>query len=202
MADPVGTIGLGRPDDDLNLIYRGGENFLARMKSLSDLRASQEEAYLKLRMGEDAKAALQLADQRRAEAERIKEAALEVQAAAEKEAKERLDAAKIVWDESVAKATAEIEKATAAAKQTRKDADAYAKAKRASVDDAITTANLAKENADRLMRECQSKTDAALRAHSEAEEAAKRTTGEAKALKVKLDSHLDKLRRVIAEIER
>src|SRR6266478_10205070 len=43
---------------DFRAIYQGGENFLARAKALSDLKAQHDIAYANLRIGQDARAAL------------------------------------------------------------------------------------------------------------------------------------------------
>lgn len=62
------SVGPG-PESDLSLIYTGGDNFLARMKALSDAQAASDAALAELRLGQTAKAALTAAQDKQAQAE-------------------------------------------------------------------------------------------------------------------------------------
>jgi hypothetical protein len=58
-TDPTGTTGAspeGQPDD-LSVIYKGGDKFLDRMGALGNAQHASEEAYQRLQIGTDAKAA-------------------------------------------------------------------------------------------------------------------------------------------------
>jgi hypothetical protein len=69
-TDPTGTIGAspdGQPDD-LSVIYKGGDKFLDRMGALGNAQHASEEAYQRLQIGTDAKAAYEDAKRVRDEA--------------------------------------------------------------------------------------------------------------------------------------
>lgn len=66
--DTGGVSAAPPPESDLNLIYQGGQNFLARMAALSDARDKSERALLALAIGNDAKAAYEDAKAKSAEA--------------------------------------------------------------------------------------------------------------------------------------
>jgi hypothetical protein len=58
-TDPTGTVGKAPdgPLDDLNIIFKGGDKFLERIRAFENAQHAGEEAYQRLQIGTDAKAA-------------------------------------------------------------------------------------------------------------------------------------------------
>jgi chromosome segregation ATPase len=94
--------------DDLSIIYQGGARFLDRMRALDDARCASEEAYQRLQIGTDAKAAYEDAKREREEAKALR-----------REAEKVLDDAKA----KATKIVAEAETIRADAVRTNADAD-------------------------------------------------------------------------------
>jgi hypothetical protein len=73
-TDPTGTVGKtpDGPLDDLNIIFKGGDKFLEPMRALGNAQQASEEAFQRLQIGTDAKAAYAAAKQKVAEADSLK----------------------------------------------------------------------------------------------------------------------------------
>jgi hypothetical protein len=108
-SDPTGAQGTspGQPDD-LSIIYQGGGKFLDRMRALDDARCASEDAYQRLQIGTDAKAAYESAKRERDEALALR-----------REAEKVLDDAKV----KAAKIISDSNSIKAAADKTNADAD-------------------------------------------------------------------------------
>jgi hypothetical protein len=147
MADPTGTLGKGPPPDDLTLIYQGGDNFMARMKQLVDATQRHHEALARLQIGQDAKAALDQAQRKLADADVLQKQAAKTLADAEAKAKAQMAKA----DQTVADANAMQREADKRLSQVQ--------AREATAEAAIAKADRAKAEADRVRNELQAKID-------------------------------------------
>jgi vacuolar-type H+-ATPase subunit H len=81
-------------DDDLAAIYTGGENFMARMQAIAKLRDDQRAAYINLKVGIDAKTALDTAKAHQSDAEADRRKAAEELSAARAAARGIVDKAR------------------------------------------------------------------------------------------------------------
>ena len=154
MADPIGTVGKGPPPDDLSLIYQGGENFMARMAALDAKRREHEVAFLNLKIGSDAKAALKGAQECLEEAERNRTATAKILADAQEKARKELE-----------DASKEAQRVAAAAMDLRKKADEECAALRRNAEEYVAKT---KTNADEVLKAARSKLATAQRAQAEA----------------------------------
>src|SRR6266699_5165093 len=78
----AGPAGPSPEEQELQSIYLGGENFLARMKALSDAKKAHEEALQKAGKAKATQAALDKAEQAAKEAEQAKKDAEDIRARA------------------------------------------------------------------------------------------------------------------------
>ena len=108
-TDPTGTVGKApdSPLDDLNIIFKGGDKFLERMRAFENAQRASEEAYQRLQIGTNAKGAYE-------DAKRNRDEALALRREAEKVLNDaKATAAKIINDANSVKADAEKTKADA-----------------------------------------------------------------------------------------
>lgn len=181
---------------DFRAIYQGGENFLARAKALSDLKAQHDIAYANLRIGQDARAALDDAVRKQSSANGALDKAnttLETatQTATELMGKAREEAAAIVAEaKSAASAT------SAAASQIMLDANGYATDKKATADAA---ANRAADNEAETVK-LKEAAQAALDAHQAAIVVAGQAKADADAMAKAVRIKIDAMRQAIGEI--
>lgn len=138
--DPVGTIGAKPQEDDLALIYRGGDNFLARMKALSAAKDAHDRSFLELKIGADARSAFTEATAKRDEAEKLRAQAAETLRAAQEHRDQILSSAQKTADSVKAQAADEARDAAASATAMRADADKYAVSKKTAADRAVSAA--------------------------------------------------------------
>jgi hypothetical protein len=126
---------------ELELIYQGGENFLARMKALSDQRAAHEKALRELNLGSDAKAAYDEAQKLKGDAQADRESAKNELLEAKKQAAALLDDARAHADDLKNKALISARSAEEKANQVKADAESYADAKKGEADDLVNKAS-------------------------------------------------------------
>lgn len=199
-TDPTGTVGAvtrhGSGDDDFTVVARGGQNFLARMQKLVELRDDQESSYAKLQIGRDAAAALSAAQAKLADAEEQNQKARAALADAQAKAKDIVDKATQQAADTVKSAQEAKQKVETEAQQVRKDADAYAAKVRADVD---------KAREDTIERGNQAKAaeTAAIKAKGDYDDAAKKaalSASQADARAKDLQSRLDRLNAAIRDV--
>lgn len=183
-------------DPDLMVIYKGGDNFIARMAALTKAKSDAEDALAALQLGQDTKAAYSEANSKSADAH---QALADAQAQAAQIVAEAQAQAKSIADE----ATRSRDDLMAKAQSTSDTADAKVK-------QANDTLVQAQNDAARIVGEAQSRQDAAnqlmdqaaakghdadqRKADSEAEIA------KAKALQDQLSAKLAALRSAIAQV--
>jgi chromosome segregation ATPase len=153
MADPTGTVGgaSSRLDSDLALISRGGPTFVERLEQFAAAADRHEQAFAKLKIGQDAVAALDEAQRKLAEAGEMHKQAARTLADAQSKAKAQLAEAKADADRTVADADA-----------LKGEADkrlAQVQAREAAAEQAIAKAERAEAEANRLRTELQRKID-------------------------------------------
>jgi hypothetical protein len=120
MSDPVGTVGTPPHRQvefaDLESALKGGDDFSARIKEIHAARVAHEAAFAELRIGNDARAALDRAARLMDEAAAARTAAKAAVANAKKEAAEITS--RVRRDESAAQAAREEAEATLTRAQT------------------------------------------------------------------------------------
>jgi hypothetical protein len=126
---------------DLELIYQGGENFLARMKVLSDQYAAYQKALRELNLGSDAKAAYNDAQRLKGEAQFDRESAKNELLDAKKQAAALLGDATAQADDLKNKALISARSTEEKANQVKADAESYAAAKKGEADDLVDKAS-------------------------------------------------------------
>lgn len=197
MTDVMGTAGGTRSsDNDLNLIYQGGDNFLSRMKALNDAKYEFESALSALNLGKNVKQQLE-------ETKKLREEAAKRHAEAEAVlAKAKVDAAAIVAESAKnsesarVSATDEYNRIVADAGKIKSGAEGYAASSKVAAD-AIKAAAIKEgqhAEAARLASERSAKN------HDNAEAAAKQVQKDAETLHAKLQDKIKRLHSVIQEI--
>src|SRR5258708_39601333 len=120
---------LSQEELDFRAIYQGGENFLARAKALSDLKAQHDIAYANLRIGQDARAALDDAQRKQTEAASLRDQATTALEAATTTATDIVATANAQAAAIVAEAKSAAGAKSASASQIMVDANEYAATK-------------------------------------------------------------------------
>lgn len=129
MSVSAGGMGISAgesPETDLALIYQGGENFLARMKALSDATARNDQALRALAIGNNVKAAFDTAAKKNEEAERLRRDAADALDTAKNKAAERIAAAERDAETIIAAAKTDAERIAAVAATNLRQAEATA----------------------------------------------------------------------------
>jgi NADH dehydrogenase/NADH:ubiquinone oxidoreductase subunit G len=176
--------------DFMAAVSEGGENFLARARAIFELKAQQEVAYAKLRIGDDAQAALDDAHRKQSAAGSKLDQAIRALAQAEQTVAEMVETAReqasVIIANAKNAASAEIAEATKA----RIDADSYAAIKKIDADAALKRAS-----------ETEAAAVAALEKHMAAKTAADLAKVEAESLSEALRRRVATLRGEIAGIQ-
>lgn len=127
-------------DLDFRAIYEGGENFLARAQALANLRTQHDISYANLRVGQDARKALDDAQQNRDKAQAALDEAKATLASANQQAADMLQKARDQAAEIVKNAQDEAAALAESARSTKADADDYAAKKRRAADQSLKKA--------------------------------------------------------------
>jgi hypothetical protein len=200
MADPTGAQG-GQikpvTDDDFTAVARGGDNFLARMKALVDLRDQQEAAYKQLSLGKDATAALKRAQAKLADAEDQNHRAETTLANARTEAKRIVDEANKQAQDTANSALQAKRNTEYEAQEIRKQADDYAKKARGDVDQHIADLNQRTNDARAAERKAVEEAERSRTMAQRAGQAAAAADAKVKEFQGKID----RLRAVIDELK-
>jgi hypothetical protein len=131
MKDPTGTVGsTNDPAVDLTLVTRGGPKFSARLQQLADATDRYEQAFVQLRVGQEAEAALKDAAEQREAVQELRRTAEAELAAARRDAADILAAAARERD---------------AAQEIRRNADIQAADIASSVQQAVEAADVARQ---------------------------------------------------------
>ena len=196
MADPTGSIGKGGPPDDLSLIYQGGENFMARMAAFNEKRRQYDEAFLRLKIGNDAEAALQGAKQRLAEAEQKRAAAAQTLSDTEAKCKQAIEDASKQAQKIIADAMAASKQSEQQATRWKTDATSYAAKTEADANATLKDAQARLRSAEAMQRDV----DAALAAARNTAAAQVAATAKVEAKAKELQDKLDKLNAAIRAV--
>lgn len=158
MGDPTGTIGLqdSGSDPDLNAIYQGGANFLARMQAMATMRDDAEAALAQLKLGNDLKAAAADAKAKQAAAAQALTDARDVLTKARADAAALVSGAQGQVSAIIADANAQSASVGAAAQQTKAVADAYAASTKKNADDVLMAAKAAQAEASTALASAKS----------------------------------------------
>lgn len=198
MSDPVGSMGLpsktGMPD--LELIYRGGDNFLQRMQALSKLRDDQETAFVNLKLGNDAKAAHAHAVELRDEASRLRDEAQQVLNGANTDAPAIVQAAVTEAERVKAESENASRELQSAAAAVKREADAYASKTKSRSDAMVLEAQQSKQQLEAKRSELETAHKRAAAAESASISAAQAADQTRKTFETKIA----RLHEVIAEI--
>jgi hypothetical protein len=181
---------------DFRAIYQGGENFLARAKALSDLKAQHDAAYVNLRIGQDARAALDDGLRKQTEAASLHDQAATALEAATTTATDIVAKANDQAATILAEAKSAASAASASASQIMLDADNYATTKKATADAAAKRAAANEAETAKLKDAAQ----AALAAHQAARATADKSKADAEALVEAVRKKIDGMRQAIGEI--
>lgn len=184
-------------ESDLQLIYTGGDNFLARMKAMSDGRARAEKAYRELQMGTDAKAALADAKRQNDEAVATKQQADALLAKAKDEAARIVAEANSNTASALRDAKAKAAEIVVAAEKKKVAADTYVTQKRAEAKQMLDDAKAVNDAADASRAEI----NAAFGKAQSAEAGAKAAQLAAETKATELANKLSALEAVIAKIK-
>jgi hypothetical protein len=188
--------GPSQEEQDFRAIYQGGENFLARAKALSDLKGQHELAYANLRVGQEARAALDAAQLKQSAANEAlakANATLEsaTQTATDIVAKAREEAATIV-----AEARTAASAISASASQTMLNANDYSSQKKSAADAALKRAADHEAETARLKADGQ----AALAAHQARQADADQAGRAAAALATAVMGKISDIRKTLGEL--
>src|SRR6266478_7998804 len=181
---------------DFRAIYQGGENFLARAKALSDLKAQNELAYANLRIGQDARAALDAAVLKQSSANGAIEKANATLEEATRTATELVGKAKEEAAAIVVEAKSTASATSASASKIMLDANEYVATKKATADAAAKRA-AANEAATEKLKEA---AQAALAAHQAALAVAGQAKADADALTGALMGKISDMRKAIGDL--
>jgi len=196
MADPTGTIGKGSPPDDLALVYQGGENFSARMAALEKKRREYDQAYLQLRLGKDAEAALQGAQNKLAEAEQKRAAAAQTLSDTEAKCKQAIEGASKQAQKIVADAMAASKQSEQQATRWKSEATEYATKTKGEADALLRGVQAQLQSAQQMQREA----EAALAAGRNAAASQVAATAKVEAKAKELQDKIDKLNAAIRAV--
>ncbi len=197
MADPIGTVGTAKQNEsELDLIYRGGGNFMDRMKAMADMRDASEAAYAKLKIGNDIQAARDSAASLEADAKTKQAQAVSVLEDAKKQAAALIEDAGKQAADVKDKALVEAKAIATGAGKVKRDADAYA-------DKVVTSADDILKDAQEKQSQAEAKhADAKLLAgiHQAAADEAAEAKKKAEQLQVVLNAKIARLQEVMREV--
>ena len=193
----VGSIVAEDIPSDLEVIYQGGDNFLARMKTMSELHSAVKKAYEDLQLGNDAVAAKKAAEDAYAVAadklaaadKALKDALVAAEA---KVAEARETGAQIVAD---GRATADAMKSEA--DQLRSAAIEYAAATKRHADDTLADVLAKQADLNRLASQAEALRQQAEDAKSKSEQA----TAQAEAQRAVYRQRVSQLQAIISQTE-
>jgi colicin import membrane protein len=181
---------------DFRAIYFGGENFGARAKALSDLKAQHDIAYARFRIGQDARAALDDAQNQLAAATIDRKEAGAALEAAITTAEDIVTKANEQASAILAEAKSAAGVASATASQTMLGANEYAAKKKASADAATKRSTDNEAETVRLKEAAQ----AALAVHQAAQATADQAKADANALMEAVRTKIGTMRQAIMEL--
>lgn len=132
--------GPSQVDTDFRAIYEGGHNFLLRAQTLAQLKADQEIAFANLRVGQDARAALEDAQRKQTEAAAALDEANRTLAQAQQSAAETIQKAKEQAGEIINSAQIAAGATINESSVIKSDAETYARKAKAEADEVLRVA--------------------------------------------------------------
>jgi trimeric autotransporter adhesin len=162
MADGVSSEGVSASagDSELQAIYRGGDNFMARIKAMETRTETLNQAITNLRIGNDAVAALADARNKQQQVE-----------ARQRQVEAALAAAARRLSEANAQATSIVAQAKSEATGLRRDAETYATQTKAEANAVKAEADGVKAHAEGLKTDAQAKLAEAETTRAQAQDA-------------------------------
>jgi hypothetical protein len=183
-------------DLDFRAIFEGGDNFMARAKMLSELRAQHDVAFATLKVGQDARKALDEAQKSKQDAgARLDQANREL-AQAQATGAELVQKAKDQAADILKNAQDGARQIMEQAQRTKDDADWYAGDKRSAADTALRNAR----ESEAATTAANQAAVAALKEHQDAKAAFQDAKAKADAFKQEIDDKVAALRHTIGQL--